>query len=128
MNFEHVQRNMISETSARVQSISTCLTSVIKKELEWYVVQDNISIKINFLINVLDEYEQPELVDHLIHIREHLSGVINSEVLARCLVEMEEIQKAIHGDLYILSPVEFCGEFSLNVAEYLCGGDLFVVS
>jgi hypothetical protein len=119
---------MISETSARVQSISTCLVSVIKKELEWYVVQDNVNIKLNFLINVLDEYELPELSEQVVHIKHHLAGVINTELLARCLVEMEEIQKAINSEPYILTPVEFDGKFKLNLSRYLCGGDLFSIS
>jgi len=128
MNFEHVHKNMISESSARIASISTCFKSVLRKELEWYVVKDSVFIKIDFLINILDDHGQLELTEHLVHIRDHLDGVINSELIAKCLVEVEEIEKALKSDPFILNDIEFHGVFELDVTGFLSGRELFVIS
>ncbi len=128
MNFESVQRNMISESSARVQSISTCIENVLSDNLEWYVVQDNIHIKINFLINILDEYDLTEICLHLQSIKESLTGVISIPHLTAILIEMKEVQNAISNKEYNFSNIHFQGLLNLNLENYFRGENLFSVS
>lgn len=128
MNFEHVHKNLMMESNARILSIKTCLHSVLQNELPWYAVKDNIFIKLDFLVEVLTDHGHEELSAHLLHIRELFSGVVNNYLIAKSLVEIEEIQKALLKGPFILSPIEFNGEFSLNISGYFCGEDLFVIS
>ncbi|OIQ20402.1 MAG: hypothetical protein BM556_00220 [Bacteriovorax sp. MedPE-SWde] len=128
MNFESLQRNMISESNARVQSISTCIENVLSHNLEWYVVQDNIHIKINFLINILDEYDLIEICEHLQIIKESLTGVVSMPHLRVILSEMKEVQNAIANKEFNFSQIQFQGLLSLDIENYFRGESLFSIS